>query len=156
MLIAKRVNLKAMAKMKKTLKIKRDFSCGGVVWNESEATLLLIYVQNLSRKKVWTFPKGHPEGQEIDENAALREVREETGWLCEIVNPLLDVTYSYVDKDIKYNKVVRWFLMTPLEKVGNFDQKEVIQCKWVSLDEAKSILTYESDQKLLKRFASLV
>lgn len=84
---------------------KRDFSCGGVVWDDTQGRVLLVYVQNLSKKRVWTFPKGHPEHQELDEQAALREVQEETGWSCEIERPFMDVQYSYIHKDLKVNKI---------------------------------------------------
>ena len=68
--------------MAKTEQTRRDFSCGGLVWDGDKNLVLLVYVQNLMKKKVWTFPKGHPEHQELDEQAALREVCEETGWRC--------------------------------------------------------------------------
>lgn len=141
--------------MAKTLKIKRDYSCGGLVWNADEEKVILVQVENLKKNKVWTFPKGHPEGQESDEQTALREVFEETGWKCEIVNPVMDVHYSYVHKDIKYNKTVRWFLMNPVEKTGKFDAEEIIDVQWFSVDEAKKLIVYESDEKLLKKLALL-
>jgi 8-oxo-dGTP pyrophosphatase MutT (NUDIX family) len=142
--------------MRAKIKIKRDFSCGGLVWDANNEQLLLVQVENLSRRKVWTFPKGHPEGHETDEEAALREVREETGWECGIDKPLLDVHYAYLHKNIKVNKTVRWFLMHPKQEVGVFDPKEVLACKWADLDEAKRLVTYESDIKLIKRLEIFV
>lgn len=142
--------------MSKPKPTKRDFSCGGVVWDPSQERVLLVHVQNLVKKKVWTFPKGHPENRELDEQAALREVQEETGWACEIERPFMDVQYSYVHKDTKVNKTVRWFLMHPVKQVGTFQEGEILDCKWMDLDEAKKILIYDSDIKLLKRLALLV
>jgi bis(5'-nucleosidyl)-tetraphosphatase len=141
--------------MAKAIRIKRDFSCGGLVWDPDQEKVIMIQVKNLKKTKVWTFPKGHPEGQETDEATALREVQEETGWKCEIVNPLMDVHYSYVDKNVKYNKTVRWFLMHPIEEVGTHDTVEVLALKWIDLSEAKKLIVYESDEKLLKRLALL-
>lgn len=137
-------------------RIIRDFSCGGVVWDPAEARLLLVRVENLAKQKVWTFPKGHPEKEELDEAAALREVREETGWRCEIEKPLMDVQYSFAREGIKVNKTVRWFLMTPVEKVGEPQPEEVLEATWCDLDSAKKRLTYETDLKLLKRVSQLV
>jgi 8-oxo-dGTP pyrophosphatase MutT (NUDIX family) len=133
------------------LKTKRDYSCGGVVWDDNNEQVLMVRVVNLKRERIWTFPKGHPEGQEADEQAALREVREETGWECEIECPLLDVHYSYISKGIKYNKTVRWFFMHPVKEVGKFDPDEVLECKWMDFNEAKNLVRYESDIKLIKR-----
>lgn len=144
-----------MCGVAKKLKTKRDYSCGGIVWDSNNEQVLLIRVVNLKKQKVWTFPKGHPEGQEADEQAALREVREETGWDCEISCPLLDVHYSFIHGNIKFNKTVRWFMMNPLKEAGAFDPKEILECKWVDLDTAKTLVSYESDTKLLKRVALL-
>jgi diadenosine hexaphosphate hydrolase (ATP-forming) len=66
-------------------------SAGGVVMGH--AGVLLIKVKNLQGQVVWTFPKGHLEPGETAEEAALREVEEETGWRCKILGPLLDVEY---------------------------------------------------------------
>src|SRR5436190_1051554 len=132
-------------------RIVRDFSCGGVVWDADVNQVLLVHVENLSRKKVWTFPKGHPEKEELDEQAALREVREETGWRCEIEKPLMDVQYSFKRAQFKVNKTVRWFFMHPLEKEGEHQPEEILDVRWATLDGAKKLLSYETDLKILKR-----
>jgi 8-oxo-dGTP pyrophosphatase MutT (NUDIX family) len=137
-------------------RIVRDFSCGGIVWDAETNRVLLVYVENLSRKKVWTFPKGHPEKEELDEQAALREVQEETGWLCEIEKPLMDVQYSFTRGANKINKTVRWFFMRPVKKVGEPQEGEIFDTRWLDLEGAKKILTYETDLKLLKRLSQLV
>jgi 8-oxo-dGTP pyrophosphatase MutT (NUDIX family) len=135
--------------MGKTQKIKRDFSCGGLVWDPNEEKILLVQVENLQKKKVWTFPKGHPEKKESDTEAALREVLEETGWECKIVRPLIDVDYFYVHEGTRTHKTVRWFLMEPVKKTGKFAEGEILDCAWVSPTEAKVRITYDSDKKLL-------
>jgi len=137
--------------MNKKLVGKKDFSAGGVVWDAAKKKLLLVRVENLLNMLVWTFPKGHPEGDETPAMAALREVREETGWVCTVINPVLDVRYRFTQKGIRYSKTVRWFLMAPVKKAGAFDPKEIKAIKWMGVQEAESILSYESDHKLLKR-----
>jgi len=139
--------------MASAIRVKRDFSCGGVVWDDERQMVLLVQVQNLSGSKVWTFPKGHPDGQESDEDAAVREVTEETGWACEILNPIMDVQYSYVLKNVKFNKTVRWFFMKPVKEIGTFDPKEILDSRWYGLEEAKRLISYDTDKKLLKRLA---
>ena len=98
---------------------------------------------------VWTFPKGHPEKGESDEDAALREVREETGWECRVVKPLIDVDYFYTHGKVKTHKTVRWFLMEPLKQIGGFDPVEIVECAWMNPQEARQNVTYDSDKKLL-------
>ena len=142
--------------MGQALSLKKDFSAGGIVWDPPAKKVLMIYVQNLGRQKVWTFPKGHPEAKETDEQAALREVQEETGWEAKILRHLMDVRYFYVHKDTKYKKRVRWFFMAPARKIGEFNPDEILDCEWIPLDEAQMRITYETDKKLLEKLRELV
>ena len=131
------------------MQTKKDFSCGGVVIDPSDNRFLVVEVENLAGAHVWTFPKGHPENGESDEDAALREVREETGWQCRVVRALSDMSYYFVRDGVRYHKTVRWFLMEPVEKVGEPMEGEILECRWVFPDEVKSLLTYPTDLKLL-------
>src|SRR5690242_10730843 len=90
--------------MTKKIPTKKDFSCGGMMWDEEKKKLLMVQVENFSGDVVWTFPKGHPEADETDEAAAIREVREETGWEGTVEKQLTDVTYFYTRKGIRYHK----------------------------------------------------
>jgi 8-oxo-dGTP diphosphatase len=135
---------------------KIDFSAGGVVWDKSANKILLIRVENLSGGQAWTFPKGHPEADETAERAALREVREETGWVCRVTGPLTDVFYRYTHDNVVFKKTVRWFLMTPIENIGAFDGDEVLEVRWVTMDEALAMVSYGSDKELLKQTTLLL
>lgn len=135
---------------------KNDFSCGGLVWDASAKKVLLIRVENLSGGQAWTFPKGHPEAGETPEESALREVVEETGWVCSITKQLTDVFYRYTHNGILFNKTVRWFLMSPNNSIGSFDGEEVLEVRWVTLPEAQTMVSYGSDKELLKQTALLL
>jgi 8-oxo-dGTP pyrophosphatase MutT (NUDIX family) len=128
----------------------KDFSCGGVVWDQPQDRLLLVQVENLAGNRVWTFPKGHPEPNESDTDAALREVREETGWRCQVVRPITDVDYFYTRNGQRYHKLVRWFLMAPEQKVGDFAPNEILDCQWLDVPEAKRRVLYDSEKTLLR------
>ena len=134
----------------KSLQTKKDFSCGGVVLDARQGRVLLVKVENFSKAHVWTFPKGHPEANESDTEAALREVQEETGWECRVVKPMIDVAYFYVRDGVRFHKTVRWFLMEPVKKTGTFCEPEVLDCQWFSVEDAKARVSYDSDKKLLK------
>ena len=116
----------------------------------------MVYVENLQKEKRWTFPKGHPENKETPEEAALREVREETGWACQIQEPLTEVEYFFTHKKVRYRKRVKWFLMKPLQKQGVFQEGEILDCQWFSLSEAEKNARYPSDQTLLKKLNDLI
>lgn len=135
--------------MTKIIPTQKDFSCGGVVFDANEQKLLLVLVENLAGAQVWTFPKGHPEPGETDEQAALREVKEETGWDCEIERSMMDVDYFYMRKGIRYHKVVRWYLMKPVRKTGTFAEGEILDSQWLTPTEAKKRISYDTDVKLM-------
>ncbi|HEY3067231.1 MAG TPA: NUDIX hydrolase [Methylomirabilota bacterium] len=124
-----------------------EFSAGGLVFDE-EGRVLLIRARDLRNQPVWTLPKGTLTKGETSADAALREVREETGYRCELVRELQVVTYWFQRDGRRIKKTVRWFLMRPLEKVSEHDS-EVDEVAWVTRGEAESRLRYESDRRLL-------
>lgn len=135
--------------MKKSI-TKKDFSCGGFVWNEQKEKVLMVHVQSLTGRRVWTFPKGHPERGETKRRAAEREVWEETGWKCRTIRPLTTVRYLFVRDGIRFHKSVLWYLMAPEKKTGRFDPEEILACRWFSIDEAASRISYATDRRLIR------
>jgi 8-oxo-dGTP diphosphatase len=93
----------------------------------------------------WSFPKGKLEAGESFEDAALREVREETGMWCRLGRFLGHVEY----RDRKDRpKVVAYWTMEP--EVGSFTPNaEVDELRWVGLGAAGALLSYERDRLLL-------
>jgi 8-oxo-dGTP pyrophosphatase MutT (NUDIX family) len=124
-----------------------EFSAGGLVVDE-RGSVLLIRARDLRDRPVWTLPKGALNPGETSAAAALREVREETGYRCEVVRELEAVTYWFQRNGQRIRKTVRWFLMRPLEKVGDHDH-EVDEVAWAEPDEATTRLRYDSDRRLL-------
>jgi 8-oxo-dGTP diphosphatase len=93
----------------------------------------------------WTFPKGKAEEGESDEDCALREVHEETGLECELLDELAST--QYVDSRGR-PKRVRWWRMRVLG--GEFTPTdEVDEIRWLTPDEAASLLSYDRDLALL-------
>ena len=126
-----------------------EFSAGGIV--QDGHNLLMVKVQNLEGDQLWTFPKGHIERGEKAQEAALREVEEETGYRCEIVKPFERVQYYFRRDDQLTKKTVTWFLMRPLEKTGVHDPEEILEAEWVSMEEAQKRAKYKSDKTLLAK-----
>lgn len=95
----------------------------------------------------WTFPKGKLESDESEQSAALREVEEETGLHCLLGREV--GTTRYRDSRGR-SKTVRYWEMTPVE--GELvPANEVDDARWVSLADARGLLTYERDVELLAR-----
>ena len=124
-----------------------QFSAGGVVLDE-QGQILLIRARDLRNRPVWTLPKGALAPVESSEEAALREVREETGYRCEVVRELEAVTYWFQRDGQRIRKSVRWYLMRPIEKEGKHDH-EVDEVAWAAPDDAAKRLRYDSDRRLL-------
>jgi 8-oxo-dGTP pyrophosphatase MutT (NUDIX family) len=124
-----------------------EFSAGGLVLDD-QGQVLLIRARDLRNRPVWTLPKGTLMAGETSSDAALREVREETGWRCELVRELEPVTYWFQRDGDRVRKNVKWYLMRPIEKVGEHDH-EVDEVAWASREEALARLRYDSDRRLL-------
>ena len=129
-----------------------QFSAGGLVVDEG-GRILLIRARDLRNQPVWTLPKGALNPGESSADAAVREVREETGWRCEVVRELTAVTYWFQRRGQRIRKTVRWYLMRPLEKEGEHDH-EVDEVLWADAADARSRLRYDSDLKLLASLES--
>ena len=93
----------------------------------------------------WSLPKGKLDSGESFEEAALREVEEETGLRCELGRELQSTRYL----DGKGRpKIVRYWLMQPVG--GEFEPNdEVDELCWVAVGEAVERLSYEHDRELV-------
>lgn len=99
----------------------------------------------------WCVPKGHPEGNEAIEDAAVREVFEETGIQCEIIEPLGVIDYQFQASGKLIHKTVHHFLLKQtggsLTVDGDPDH-EAIDVKWVELGELSGILSHENERRM--------
>jgi 8-oxo-dGTP pyrophosphatase MutT (NUDIX family) len=126
-------------------------AAGGVVWRRTDGRIEVVLVHR-PHYDDWTFPKGKRKDGETDEACALREVREETGLRCSLGQEL--PTIEYVDSRDR-PKIVRWWMMQPLDGRFEIDEDEVDEARWVSTYEASHLLTYDRDRRLLDAFASV-
>ena len=94
----------------------------------------------------WSLPKGKLEPGESFEQAACREIEEETGFSCELGDELEPSEY----RDHKGRpKLVRWFRMTPTG--GEFAvNDEVDELRWLTLEAALELADYEDDRRLIR------
>ena len=84
-------------------------SCGGVVIFRGK--VLLLYKNYKNKYEGWVLPKGTVEDGESYEETALREVREETGAVCEIVKYVDKSHYTFEVMEGVVSKDVHWYLM---------------------------------------------
>jgi 8-oxo-dGTP diphosphatase len=98
----------------------------------------------------WSFPKGGLDEGESVEEAALREVLEETGLRCRIIRKLDETRYIYKTKRGAVRpKVVHYFLMEPAGGKIKTDGREVDSAVWLDAIEADRRLSYDIDRGIL-------
>lgn len=105
-------------------------------------------------RRVLGLPKGHLDGEETPEEAARREVAEETGVQGELIGELGDVSYRYERKGRRVAKVVRFYLFRYLSgDVADHDH-EIEEARWIPLEQAARDLTYAGERAIVERALS--
>ena len=112
--------------------MRREFSAGGVVLRGPAERREVAYVQ--PRCGVNALPKGHPDPGESLEQAATREVREETGLVAEPKGKLGDVRYWYMLAGERVLKTVTFFVFEYVSGDTADHDDEVVDAGWMPLD----------------------
>lgn len=121
--------------------MKNDKSCGCIIVHNNK---VLIIRQNNGD---WGFPKGHIDGNETDVETALREVKEETNLDVKIIEEKKYTMKYYINDNIL--KEVVLFLAYPKTNELKPQQSEIMDIKWVNIDEAFNLLTFDNSKKAL-------
>ena len=126
-------------------------AAGGVVLRDREGGGIEVLIVHRPKYDDWSVPKGKLERGEAFEDAAVREVLEETGLRCRRLRELDAARYP----DHKGRpKIVRYWLMEPREDDGFTPNDEVDELEWLELHAAVQKLTYEHDQELIAGLAA--
>ena len=130
----------------------REVSAGGLVISMSNPSqVALIAHKNRGGRTDWCIPKGHPENNETLEQAAIREVFEETGIEAKIIKRLGSISYRFKVGNKRISKTVHHFLM---KQVGgeldpdNDPTGEVVDAKWVEMDALQDMLAHENERRM--------
>ncbi len=127
--------------------MKREFSAGGLVVRRFRGRPFLAVVK-VKGGTVMALPKGHPDEGESVKEAAVREVREETGLETEALDKVGDVRYWYTLHGERVLKVVSFYLCRYLSGRIQDHDREVDGVEWVPLDEAPARLTYRGERRM--------
>jgi 8-oxo-dGTP diphosphatase len=121
-------------------------AAGGVVRRTADDGRLEFAVIYRPKYDDWTLPKGKLDPGETFEEAALREVEEETGLKCRLGRRLEDTHYH--DRHDR-PKVVQWWEMEP--ESGEFaPNQEVSKLEWLTPDAARERMSYDRDMELIR------
>jgi 8-oxo-dGTP pyrophosphatase MutT (NUDIX family) len=135
---------------------QRETSAGGVVYRLDAGAPLFLLIRDSYAN--WGFPKGHLESGERAEDAALREVREETG-LHELA---LRGTIDTIDWYFRFrgrliHKVCHFFLMETTQSETAPQRAEgITACQWVGYAEASEAVSYANARLVLRRAHEMV
>lgn len=135
------------------MKTRTEVSAGGVIYRgrNSETDVCLISTQGGT---AWQLPKGLIERGERPEDAARREVAEETGLAGDLLRRLDQIEYWYVwdeeDGRVRIHKFVHFFLLRYTGGSTDDHDDEVDDARWFPLAEAQERLSFESEQHVLR------
>jgi|TARA_Y100000814_G_scaffold272593_1_gene230124 ADP-ribose pyrophosphatase YjhB (NUDIX family) len=129
-------------------------AAGGVVWRDNSGSIEVVLCSRHQKGSIDLFvlPKGHVEHGERIEDAAVREVKEETGLAVRIESEVLpNIRYNVRSRENSRSspKVVYFYLMTEIG--GNFlnHDEEFDEVGWFPIAEAEKLLTYDNHREVL-------
>lgn len=151
---ARRAAGHAQARANGHLPTVEEISAGGVVIAPAPRgfDVAIIARYNRGGRLEWCLPKGHPEGVESFEEAAVREVEEETGIAGSILTNLGSIEYWFTVPSHRVHKTVHHFL---LEAVGGDltiekdPDHEAVDVAWVNLDDLERILSFPNERRIV-------
>lgn len=134
------------------MRTEHQVSAGGVLVRPAGAghEILLASRRIRSGQLVWGLPKGLVEPEETHEEAAAREVLEETGWRGRLRAPLGNIEYWFAWEGVRIHKTVHFFLMDAVEEAAHRD-REMEEVRWFPLDEAEETIGFDSEREVVAR-----
>ncbi len=141
---------------------RREVSAGGLIWRRKPRGGFEVVLVRPAGKEYWVLPKGHVEKGESVAQAALREVREETGLTAADAKPLGDISYIFSFHEnpgaplMRVFKSVHFFLMKLKDGDTSAHDAEIDQVAWLDLDEAVRTASFENERQLISKAAAML
>lgn len=126
-------------------KAAEEKSCGAVIWREADGRRQYLLARHNGGH--WSFPKGHVENGETEEETARREILEETGLIARVDTSFRQTVTYYPKPGIV--KDVIFFLASPAGGTERAQEEEISQLAWLSFPEARERITFAADEEVL-------
>ncbi|HRO30852.1 NUDIX hydrolase [Citricoccus sp.] len=131
-----------------------EVSAGGVVVRRIGGRLEVAIIARYNRggRLEWCLPKGHPEGSETHEEAAIREVEEETGIAGEVLASLGSIDYWFTVSSHRVHKTVHHYLLRATGgelTTENDPDHEAVDVAWVELDVLNAKLSFPNERRIV-------
>jgi len=130
--------------------VKRAVSAGGVVVRQGGAGAEVV-ICGRDSDGVWSLPKGTPDEGESLEEAAVREVSEETGLKVEIIKKIGVAEYWFARDGTRYHKWVHHYLMRATGGSTAEHDLEYDRVEWLPIEEAMATLTFDNDKEIVEQ-----
>lgn len=130
-----------------------EVSAGGIVVDTSTDLLNVAIIARLNRggRLEWCLPKGHPENQENNEQAAVREIEEETGICGRVLAALGSIDYWFTVSGHRVHKTVHHFLLISTGghlTIENDPDHEAVDVAWVPLADLGRKLSFPNERRI--------
>jgi 8-oxo-dGTP pyrophosphatase MutT (NUDIX family) len=149
--------MKTQNAKRKTQKVRREFSAGGIVYKKNNKKTLWLIIQPEGgghwSKGRWQFPKGIIEEGEKAQATAEREIEEETGVRAKAIKKVEDLRIFFFDeKKNRIFKTISLFLMSYQgEGKRKEDREKIAEIAWLPYNQAHERLTFDTEKKALEK-----
>jgi len=136
--------------MKRT-RAKEETSAGGVVYRIADGAPLYLLIRDSYRN--WGFPKGHVEVGEAPNDAALREVSEETGLTDLALRGLIEtIDWHFRFRGKLIHNICHFYLMETADSSTSPQRTEgITACRWLPFDAAEELISYANARDVLRK-----
>ena len=132
----------------KSIRCLYEKSCGGIIFYKTRQNVRILLVKN-SNGRYWSFPKGHIEDGETEQETAIREIKEETGLDVTLVNNFREIS-EYCPFG-KIRKRVVFFLARAFTDNVRIQEEEIDSFIWVDLQQARKLCSYDNDLRIIDK-----